>query len=96
MAYAEARNINALWIDQECIDQSDPIDKENGIQEMDLVYHESDYPIAVLEFSFQSQTELDVFASICDQALYTFDPSQIEVLESVLIALTSEKWFKRA
>ena len=96
MAYAKAQSINALWIDQECIDQSDPIDKENGIQEMDMVYHESDYPIAVLEFSFQSQTELDVFASICDQALYTFDPSQIEVLESVLIALTSEKWFERA
>ncbi len=63
---------------------------------MDLVYHESDYPIAVLEFSFQSQNELDVFVSICDQALYTFDPSQIEVLESVLVALTSDKWFERA
>ena len=96
MAYAEAQSINALWIDQECIDQNDPMDKENGIQEMDLVYHESDYPIAVLEFSFQSQNELDVFASICDQALYTFDPSQIDVLESVLVALTRDKWFERA
>ena len=96
IAYAEAQSINALWIDQECIDQSDPMDKENGIQEMDLVYHESDYPIAVLEFSFQSQNELDVFASICDQALYTFDPSQIDVLESVLVALTRDRWFERA
>ena len=77
MAYAETQNVNALWIDQECIDQSDPIDKENGIQEIDLVYHESDYPIAVLEFSFQSQTELDSFASVCDQALYNFDPARL-------------------
>ena len=96
IVYAEAQNINALWIDQECIDQNDPIDKEKGIQEMDLVYHESDYPVAVLEFSFQSQNELDVFVSICDQALYNFDPSKIEVLESVLEALTSDKWFERA
>ena len=96
IAYAEAQNVNAVWIDQECIDQSDPVEKENAIQEMDKVYEESKYPIAVLEFSFQTQTELDVFASICDQVLGTFDPSQIEVLESVLVALTTETWFERA
>ena len=96
IAYAEAQNINAIWIDQECIDQSDPVEKEMAIQEMDMVYEESNYPIAVLEFSFQTQNELDVFASICDQVLYTFDPSQIEVLESVLQDLVEETWFERA
>lgn len=96
IAYAEAQNINAIWIDQECIDQSDPVEKEMAIQEMDMVYEESNYAIAVLEFSFQTQTELDVFASICDQVFYTFDPSQIEVLESVLQDLTEETWFERA
>ena len=96
LAYAKAHNINALWIDQECIDQSDPMHQENGIQEMDKVYQESESHIAVLEFSFQSQIELDVFASICDWKLITFDPSHIEVLESVLIALTNERWFERA
>lgn len=96
IAYAEAQNINAIWIDQECIDQSDPVEKEMAIQEMDMVYEESSYPIAVLEFSFQTQTELDVFASICDMVLYTFDPSQIEVLESVLEGLVEDTWFERA
>lgn len=96
IAYAEAQNINAIWIDQECIDQSDPVEKEKAIQEMDMVYENSSYPIAVLEFGFQTQTELDVFASICDEIHYTFNPSQIEVLESVLIALTYEKLFERA
>lgn len=96
IAYAEAQNINAIWIDQECIDQSDPVEKEKAIQEMDMVYENSKYPIAVLEFGFQAQTELDVFASICDEIHYTFNPSQIEVLESVLEALTYEKWFERA
>lgn len=96
IAYAEAQNINAIWIDQECIDQSDPVEKEMAIQEMDMVYEEPRYPIAVLEFSFQTQTELDVFASICDMNLYTFDPSQIEVLESVLEGLAEDEWFERA
>ena len=96
MAYAKAQNVNAIWIDQECIDQNDAVEKANAIQEMDLVYQESDHPVAVLEFCFLTQIELDVFASICDLVLYTFDPSQIEVLESVLGALTDEKWFERA
>lgn len=72
-----------------------PIDKTNDIQEMEMVYHESDHTIAVLEFSFPSPNKLDVFASIRDQALYIFDPSHIEVSESVLIALTSERLFER-
>jgi len=97
MAYAQAQKINAIWIDQEYIDQSDLVDKENGIQEMDIVYQESSHPIAVLEFGFQPQDELDVFGSVCgDESYLTFDPSQIEILESVLLALTNEKWFERA
>ena len=37
IAYAQSQNINAKWIEQECIDQSDPVDKVNGIQEIDFV-----------------------------------------------------------
>ena len=98
MAYAKAQNVNAIWIDQECIDQNDTVEKGDAIQQMDLAYQESDHPVAVLVFCFLTQIELDVFASICDLVLYTFDPSQIEVLESVLGALTDtdEKWFERA
>ena len=96
VAYAFAHGIDAIWIDQECIDQTNPIEKENSIQEMDLVYQESDHPIAVLEFEFQTQAELDVFQSICDDAFFTFDPNQIEVLESVLLTLSEDKWFERA
>ena len=42
MAYAKVRNVNAIWIDQECIDQNDSVEKGDAIQEMDLVYQESD------------------------------------------------------
>ena len=95
-AYAVTHGIGAIWIDQDCIDQTNPIEKEHSIQEMDLIYQESDHPIAVLEFRFMTQAELDVFASICDDKFFTFDPNQIEVLESVLLALSEDNWFKRA
>ncbi|KAI4181828.1 MAG: hypothetical protein L6R41_006379, partial [Letrouitia leprolyta] len=96
MAYAVAHHVKAIWIDQECIDQDDPIDKEESIQEMDIIYQESDHPIAVLEFCFDTQAQLDAFSSICDDDLAGFDPDQIEVLESVLIALNEDRWFERA
>ena len=75
MAYAEAQKINAFWNDPGSIDQSDPVDKEKVIQGLDMIYHKTDNPTAVLELSFQSQIELEVFASVCDQALHTFNPS---------------------
>lgn len=85
VAYAVAHGVDSVWIYQECIDQTDPLAKEASIQEMNLVYQESDYPIAVLEFCFHTQAELDVFASVCDDARFTFGSSQIELLESVLL-----------
>ncbi|KAI4217658.1 MAG: hypothetical protein LQ351_000254 [Letrouitia transgressa] len=96
ITYAKAHGVHAVWIDQECIDQSDTRDKEAAIQEMDIVYQDSDHPIAVLEYCFQTQTEIDVFTSICDIAYFTFDPSQIDILENVLSALVDDEWFARA
>ncbi|KAL9038205.1 MAG: hypothetical protein Q9214_005378 [Letrouitia sp. 1 TL-2023] len=96
MAYAKAHGVYAVWIDQECIEQNDTRDKEAAIQEMDIVYQDSDHPIAILEYCFQTQTELDVFTSICDNAYFTFDPSQIDILETVLSALINDEWFARA
>ena len=96
IVFAIAHNVSAVWIDQECIDQSDPMDKNTNIQEMDLVYQESDHAIAVLDFQFESQAELDVFASVCDEDHFTFDPKQIEELEQVLLGLRDDKWFERA
>ncbi|KAL8697742.1 MAG: hypothetical protein Q9201_006956 [Fulgogasparrea decipioides] len=91
-----AHRINAIWIDQECIDQNDPLDKENSIQEMDMVYQESDHPIAVIGFEFTTQAEADAFSSICDDAYFSFDPSQIEILEEILLVLCEVEWFERA
>ena len=96
IAYVAAYGVNSIWIDQICINQSDPVDKEKSIQVMDIVYQNSDHPIAVLEFCFQTQAEIDVFVSICDDAFFTFHPAQIDLLESVLLSLSEDQWFERA
>lgn len=96
IAFALNRHLSAVWIDQECILQEDPRDKEDGIQAMDIVYQESSHPVAIMEFCFQTQEEVDVFASIADPERCPFDPSKIEDLNNVLDVLSVDAWFSRA
>ena len=49
MQYAISVGVNRIWIDQECIDQDDPVDKEHGIQSMDLVYQHAYRTVALLD-----------------------------------------------
>lgn len=96
VAYAKHRDINAIWIDQECINQDDEIEKENGIQAMDIVYQESRHPIAILQYCFESQVELDVFSSLFGRVDEMYTPDQIEVLYVVLSDISDDPWFSRA
>lgn len=96
VAYAKHRDINAIWIDQECINQDDEIDKETGIQAMDIVYQESRHPIAILQYCFESQAELDVFSSLFGREDEMYTPDQIEILYGVLSDISDDPWFSRA
>lgn len=96
VAYAKHRGINAIWIDQECINQDDEIEKENGIQAMDIVYQESRHPIAILQYCFETQIELDVFSSLFGMEDELYRPDQIEVLYEVLSDISEDPWFSRA
>ena len=96
VAYAKHRDINAIWIDQECINQDDEIEKEKGIQAMDIVYEASRYPIAILQYYFKSQIELDVFSSLFGGEDEMYTPDQIEVLHIVLSDISDDPWFSRA
>lgn len=96
IAYAAHENVNSIWIDQECINQDDPVDKERGIQAMDIVYQEASHPIAILETYFDTQAEVDSFCSIVHDDAYPFHPSQLQALESILDSLAADSWFTRA
>ena len=96
IAFALDHHLSAIWIDQECILQEDPRDKEDGIQAMDIVYQESSHPVAILEFCFETQEEVDAFAAIADPERYAFDPSKIDDLHNILDDLSTDAWFSRA
>ncbi|CAN9313505.1 unnamed protein product [Alternaria alternata] len=46
--FARARNIPYVWIDQECIYQENPEDKQRHLQIMDRVYKKSKWTVAIL------------------------------------------------
>lgn len=96
IAYAKHQDINAIWIDQECINQDDDIEKEYGIQSMDIVYQQSRHPIAILQYCFGTQIELNVFSSLFGRLDEVYTPDQIEVLYTVLSDISEDPWFSRA
>jgi hypothetical protein len=93
--YAAYNGLRLIWIDQECIEQSDREDQEFGIQSMDLVYERAASSVALFNVCIQKQAHLDAFF----KAVHNEEFSQpvdfinaIEVLELVL----EDQWTSRA
>ena len=62
--YAANNDFRLIWIDQECIDQDVPSEKEESIQAMHLIYRQSQQTVAVLTNMVETQRHLDAFDSI--------------------------------
>jgi hypothetical protein len=63
--FAISRGLRYIWIDQECLDQlQGSEDMKTGIQSMDLVYKNSEWPVALLTVRMNSQD-----AMLLDQLL---------------------------
>lgn len=61
ISYAESRRIKAIWIDQECIEQDDPTDKEIHVQCMDTIYKAARQVVAILNFTVIDQQQVILF-----------------------------------
>ncbi|KAL9116694.1 MAG: hypothetical protein Q9187_006780 [Circinaria calcarea] len=96
VTHAIQQGVNAVWIDQECINQKDDDQKEAAIQVMDIVYQKAAHAIAVLETYLETEAEITALASVFDEDDYPFNPTQMEVLADVLTDLCNDAWFSRA
>ena len=59
LRYAASKGLSFIWIDQECIEQDDPVEKELAIQSMHLVYRCSEYPLGLLTAKLVRQDHID-------------------------------------
>ena len=92
--FAEHHDCRNIWMDQYCIDQNDPVDKQDGIQAMDIVYQSSQYPVAILESFIDTQGKVDALATLFTGEMIEID--DLEELEEALETLLDDAWFTRA
>jgi hypothetical protein len=101
-AYMEYCKSGLLWVDQECINQYDEVEKEVAVQNMDLVYSLSTYPVALLHVSIKSKEHLDLLVKLLSGQIFQTDKQTglsdeiaSQVIE-VLKLITSDTWWTRA
>ena len=96
-----------LWIDQECINQKDRIDKEHGVQSMDLVYERATVCVAVLDCKISTQSEVERLAFAMKPAPWPKWEDWIEWVEdlafekiveiaNIIKRIASDPWFDRS
>jgi len=87
--------MNLIWIDQECIDQNDRLDKEFGIQSMDQVYHKAKILLGLLNVTVKSQSEMDILAKLMEGQTFGTEP-EMQAAVALLYRISQDRWFSRA
>ncbi|KAI0600776.1 heterokaryon incompatibility protein-domain-containing protein [Biscogniauxia sp. FL1348] len=93
LRYSEYVECDNIWIDRECIDQSNKSEQEMAIQNMHLVYSLSRRPVALLTRSIKTAAELDLLAGLL---LEDVRPKDEAALLRLLHDITSDRWWTRA
>jgi len=92
--FASRRGSEFIWIDQECIEQDNPIDQRDGIQAMDLVYQRAEESVGLLNIYVEKQEHLDALNLMFEGE--GIEPHELESLAEVLEFICSDAWFTRA
>jgi len=110
VSFAIARAIPYIWIDQECIEQDDPSEKEIMIQVMDQIFSSCKYSIGLLDTSIESQEALDEFSRLLsrirDQSMPkdlryntswydSTEPQSLIEIYDLLQNIAADSWFAR-
>ncbi|KAH8661613.1 heterokaryon incompatibility protein-domain-containing protein [Tricladium varicosporioides] len=95
ISYAAYNGLRLIWIDQECIEQSDREDQEFGIQSMDLVYERAADSVALFNVCIQKQDHLDVFFKVIQNEEFSQPDDFINAIE-VLELILEDRWTSRA
>lgn len=116
--YMRVEDVRYLWIDNHCIpqrqckrdcDHEHCEAKREGLHSMDLVYQESEHPVALLGRRVKSEQALRLLAKIMSGELVEMDQitkrmqisketTNVEVRRALelLFLITSDKWWTRA
>ncbi|KAF2099285.1 hypothetical protein NA57DRAFT_55258 [Rhizodiscina lignyota] len=93
--FAKDRRIQLVWIDQECINQSDRHDKECGIRSMDDIFLNAAKVIGLLQVRIDSETEAKVLHRLTVEQP-RLDPKSFKAAVNVVYRISQDEWFSRA
>jgi hypothetical protein len=60
ITFAVSRGVSFIWIDQECVNQEDPIDIQNHLQWNHIIFDQAEFKIGLLSFEL-SASQVDNF-----------------------------------
>ena len=83
-----------VWIDQCCINQRDPLDKQLIIGSMDLIYRSARKVVVLLEDVSISEAEEALLQEVRVQ--WKPQKEDLDVLARILLRILSARWFQRA
>jgi hypothetical protein len=108
IAYAASQSIRLIWIDQECIEQNDPIDKELSIQAMDFVYQTAQETVAILNSRIDTIPHVSTFKALANryakgffvtlETLFMEQVQRMDIKSIIEVAemIASDPWHTRA
>ena len=91
--FARQHGCPYIWIDQECINQTDPADIEKHLQIMHRVYKESRWTVALLSWTFPFVSAVEVIHDFTDGQDHEVDRTKL--IFAILQPLTNDRWFTR-
>ncbi|KAI1264159.1 heterokaryon incompatibility protein-domain-containing protein [Xylariaceae sp. FL1019] len=93
LSFARHVKCENIWIDRDCIDQTNESEKHMAIQNMHLVYSLARWPIALLTRPIQTAEELDALVSLL---LGDVRAEEEALALELLDHITSNRWWQRA
>ncbi|KXS98700.1 hypothetical protein AC578_1253 [Pseudocercospora eumusae] len=95
LKFATCVGLSAVWIDQECINQSDREDKEAGINSMDIVYENAQTSLGLLSLQITDQKFLHFLDEEQIQGMQ-FNSESVHDLRRFIEWIDTERWLTRA
>ncbi len=83
-----------VWIDQCCINQGDPLDKQLIIGSMDIIYKSARKVVVILEDVSISEAEEVLLQEV--RVEWKPKNEDLDILARILIRILSARWFRRA
>jgi len=109
ISFALVRKISLIWIDQECINQEDPIDVQRHLRCMHTIFNQATSVIGLLSFEVADWRQLSIIHTIdtLDEYLHQGSPLENTVLPAfldigtvkfmtrLLKTIQMDRWFTR-